>query len=87
MKAHPHGSLPVEAFMERNGFWMALYPKDYNRVIQPTARSDEVSRKTKTAIMSLLSASSCRLPQAAEGKRTVRSGMRDGSKKERHTSR
>ena len=62
MKAHPHGSLPDEAFTERNGFWMALYPEDYIRVIQPTARSDEVAQKTKAAIMSMLSqsASSCR---------------------------
>ena len=62
MKAHPHGSLPDEAFTERNGFWMALYPEDYIRVIQPTARSDEVARKTKAAITSMLSqsASSCR---------------------------
>ena len=62
MKAHIHGPLPVKAFTERNGFWMALYPEDYIRVIQPTARSDEVALKTKAAIMSMLSqsASSCK---------------------------
>ena len=55
MKAHPHKSLPDDAFTERNGFWMALYPEDYIRIIQPTALSDEVAGKTKAAIMSKLS--------------------------------
>ena len=58
MKGNPHGPLPVKAFTVRNGFWMALYPEDYIRVIQPTARSG----RKKAAIMSMLSqsASSCR---------------------------
>ena len=48
--------------MERNDFWMAIYPEDFICVIQSTERSDEVARKTKAAIMSMLSqsASSCR---------------------------
>ena len=57
LKAHPHGSLPDDAFTERNGFWIVLYPEDYLRVIQPTAWSDEVARKTKAAIMLMLSQS------------------------------
>ena len=68
MKAHPHGPLPLKAFTERNGFWMALYPEDYIRVIQPTARSDDVAWKTKAANLSMLSqgASSCRRKKYCE---------------------
>ena len=60
LKTNPNGSLPDEAFMERNGFWMALYPEDYIQVIQPSAQLDEVAGKTKAVLMAMLCASSTR---------------------------
>ena len=59
-KCHPDGNLPDEAFTEANTFWMAVYPEDVLRVIKPTKRNSEVARKTRTAIMTMLGASTCR---------------------------
>ena len=60
MKCHPNGEIPEEAFTERNGFWLSLYPEDYLRVIQPTKRSDELSRKARAAVITMLGTSTCR---------------------------
>ena len=60
MKCHPNGEIREEAFTERNGFWLSLYPEDYLRVIQPTKRSDELSRKARAAVITMLGTSTCR---------------------------
>ena len=58
-KCHPKGSLPDGAFTEANGFWLALYPADYLRVIKPTPRVSELARKTRAAVITMLGASTC----------------------------
>ena len=59
-KCHPEGSLPDETYTKANGFWLALYPEDFLKVIKPTKRNSEMTRATRAAITTMLGASVCR---------------------------
>ena len=84
-KCHPEGSLPDDSFTEANGFWLALYPEDFLKVIKPTKRNSEMARATRAAITTMLGASVCRRTKCKndwyDGWEKEREGYKPATKK------
>ena len=84
-KCHPEGSLPDDSFTEANGFWLALYPEDFLKVIKPTKRNSEMARATRAAITTMLGASVCRHTKCKndwyDGWEKEREGYKSATKK------
>ncbi|XP_050411363.2 coiled-coil domain-containing protein 112-like [Patella vulgata] len=46
--------MPTDFFSENNGFWMAIYPEDYRRVIAPSGENTQQAIKARMEVLSFL---------------------------------